>query len=66
MQDEIRQREISSSREGLAPVDVSIALFETDLQAAFELAYALEVLELATATESGPEDSGQAEAQPQF
>ncbi|WP_457583639.1 hypothetical protein [Ensifer canadensis] len=66
VQDEIGRREIPSSRVGLEPIDVSIALFETELQAAWELARTLEVLELAKATDSDPEDSGQAEPQPQF
>ncbi|OCP38689.1 hypothetical protein [Ensifer sp. LC163] len=66
VQDEIGRRDIPSSRVGLEPIDVSIALFETELQAAWELARALEVLQLAKARDSGPQGSGQAEPQPQF
>ncbi|MGF6174287.1 hypothetical protein [Ensifer sp. 4252] len=66
VQDEIGRRQIPSSRLGLEPIDVSIALFGTELQAAWELARTLEVLEPAKATDSGPEGSGQAEPQPQF
>lgn len=66
VQDEIGRRNIPSSRVGLEPFDVSIALFETELQAAWELARTLEVLQLAKARDSGPEGSGQAEPQPQF
>lgn len=66
VQDEIGRRDIPSSRVGLEPIDVSIALFETELQAAWELARTLEVLQLAKARDSGPEGGGQAEPQPQF
>ncbi len=66
VQDEIGKREMPSERGGLEPIDVSIALFETDLQAAFELARVLEVLELAKVSDSGPEDSEEGALQPQF
>ncbi|CAN7356114.1 MULTISPECIES: hypothetical protein [Ensifer] len=66
VQDEIGRREIPSSRARLEPIDVSIALFETELQAAWELVRTLEVLQPAKARDSGPEGSGQAEPQPQF
>lgn len=68
IQDEIAQRDLPSSREGIEPIDVSIALFETDLQAAWELARTLDVLELskAAATDDGPEDSAQGALEPQF
>lgn len=66
VQDEIGRRDMPSSREGLEPIDISIALFETDLQAAWELARTLEVLELAKATDSGPEDSEEGALEPQF
>lgn len=66
VQDEIGRREIPSGRAGPEPIDVSIALFETDLQAAWELARTLEVLELSKASDSGPEDSEEGALQPQF